>query len=448
MSKQKDQKTELNLLYSWYIVGVLMLAYLLSYVDRSILSLLVSPIRADLNLSDTQLSLLHGFAFALFYAALGFPIGRMADSKNRVKIIIAGIGLWSLFTVVCGLARNFGQLFAARVGVGIGEAALNPCAYSIITDRFPPHLLSRALSSYVMGTYMGFGTAFIIGGYVVQAVTASPTMTVPVLGEIYTWQAAFFYVGLPGILLMLLVGFTVKEPIRTGLQTHAEEPKTVPLSEVVDFVRLNKKTLASHLIGFSFIGILVNGLVLWTPTFFNRTYGIEVASAGVQYGIILLLCGPAGIFLGGWIADRVDQGQARGGSFVAAAGCVTLGIVPAILGPLMPTSALAFIMIAWLVLATSAPWGVAVSAIQKISPNEMRGQISALYLFVVNLIGIGFGPTSVALITDLYFKNDLALKYSMSIVGGGAAVLGALALWIGLEAFKESSHRAVQWNIG
>lgn len=201
-----------SLVYAWYIVGVLMLAYLFSYIDRSILSLLVGPIRSDLQLSDTQLSLLHGFAFALFYAILGFPIGRAADRYHRVGIIVTGISFWSIMTAACGLAKSFPQLFLARMGVGIGEAALNPCAYSIITDSFPRRLLARALSTYVMGTYMGFGVAFVIGGLVVEAITQAPVIQLPVLGQIHTWQAAFFYVGLPGLIVALLILLTVREP--------------------------------------------------------------------------------------------------------------------------------------------------------------------------------------------------------------------------------------------
>lgn len=440
------RQPELNLLYSWVIVAVLMVAYLLSYVDRSILSLLVNPIRADLNLSDTQLSLLHGFAFALFYATLGFPLGRMADSRNRRNIIVGGIGVWSLFTAACGLATNFWQLFLMRMGVGVGEAALNPSAYSIISDRFPKRLLARALSTYVMGTYMGFGLAFIVGGLVVQAVTKTPTSVIPLLGEVYTWQLAFFYVGLPGLLIALLVYFAVEEPVRTGLVNKSGTHSAVPIKDVIGFVVQNKHTFLCHLAGFSLIGILVNGLVLWTPSFFFRTYGIPVAEAGVIYGVILLVFGPAGIFLGGMISDRIDLKGLNGGSFLTAAGFVSLAVIPAILSPLMPTASLSFVFIAILVLATSAPWGVAVSAIQQITPNEMRGQVSALYLFVVNLIGIGFGPTLVALLTDGVFGQDSLLKYSMVCVGTGAAIAAAAVLFVGVKPFRESLKRASDWN--
>ncbi len=435
-----------SLVYSWYTVLVLMVTYLLSYVDRSILSLLVVPIRSDLQLSDTQVSLLHGFAFALLYATLGFPVGRLADRKNRVGIIVAGIGLWSLFTVACGLAKNFGQMFFARVGVGIGEAALNPCAYSIIADSFPRRLLSRALSTYVMGTYMGFGAAFIIGGIVVGGITASPTMELPLVGEIYSWQAAFFYVGLPGLLVMALVGGTLKEPERKGVLGVGSKTRGVPLGVLWDFLVLNRWTIISHLTGFAFIGILVNGLVLWTPTFFHRTYDWAVADVGVLYGFVLLGFGPLGIFFGGWLADYIDRGLIRGGAYMAAAGLVALGIVPAIASPLMPNPWLSLALIAWLVFCTSAPWGIAVSALKQITPNEMRGQISAVYLFFVNIIGIGFGPTLIAVVTDYGFAEDSALRYSMSLVGGVAAIFGVLALTLGLPHFRQSLQRAEQWE--
>ncbi|MBC6403416.1 MAG: MFS transporter [Hyphomonadaceae bacterium] len=435
-----------SIIYSWYIVAVLMLAYLLSYVDRSILSLLVGPIRADLSLSDTQLSLLHGFAFALFYATLGFPLGRMADNRNRKNIITGGISVWSLFTAACGLANNFWQLFLTRMGVGVGEAALNPSAYSIISDRFPKHLLARALSTYVMGTYMGFGMAFVVGGLVVQAVTATPTMEIPVLGEVYTWQLAFFYVGFPGLLVALLVYLTVREPARKGLAAGVHDGKAVPIRDVIRFVFLNRRTFICHLAGFSLTGILVNGLVLWTPSFFQRTYGMPVTEAGVTYGLILLVFGPLGIFSGGVVSDWIDRKGPAGGSFKTAAGFVALAITPAILSPLMPTATLAFVFIAVLVFASSAPWGVAVSAIQQITPNEMRGQVSALYLFVVNLIGIGFGPTIVALLTDRVFNDDALLRYSMVSVGAGAAILASFILFLGVGAFRRSAQHAATWS--
>ncbi len=443
-----------RLAYSWYVVGVLMVAYLFSYVDRSILSLLVAPIRGDLGLSDTELSLLHGFAFAIFYTLLGFPIGRLADRGNRVAIIVAGIGTWSLFTAACGLARNFWQLFFMRVGVGVGEAALNPCAYSIIADSFPQRLLSRALSAYVVGTYLGFGVAFIVGGMVVGGVSESPTTHLPLLGEVRTWQAAFIYVGLPGLLVMALVGLTVREPSRHGLMRGAGgdgppspgEPVGVPIPVLLRFIRRNRRTLICHVLGFGCIGVLVNGLVLWTPSYFVRSHGWTVAEAGVLYGLVLATLGPAGILMGGWAADRWDGTEPRGGPLLAAAGFTALGIVPAFISTLVADAHVSLALIAVLVFCTSAPWGVAVSALQQFTPNEMRGQISALYLFFVNIIGIGMGPTLIALATDHAFGDDAMLRYAMSLVAGASALLATAILALGQPAFRSSLRRAEAWR--
>lgn len=432
--------------YAWYVVIVLMIAYLFSYVDRSILSLLVNPIRADLGLNDTQVSLLHGFAFAIFYTLLGFPVGRLADRSHRVRLVTIGIGLWSLFTMACGLARNFWQLFAMRVGVGVGEATLNPCAYSIITDSVDRRHLSRALSVYVMGTYMGFGAAFIVGGLVVAYVQQHPTLVLPLIGELRSWQATFFYVGAPGFLVMALIALTLKEPQRTGLSRGEPSGKPVPIADFIRFLGRNRRTVTEHVLGFSLVGILVNGVVLWTPSFLHRSFGWAMSEAGIVYGLILLLLGPLGIFLGGVLADRIDRRGERGGPIITAALFTAGAIIPAIFSTLASSPVVALVLIAWLVFCSSAPWGVAVSALQQITPNEFRGQIAAVYLFVVNIIGIGLGPTLIALITDYGFANDAAVGRSMSIVAGAAAVAATALMLHAIPAFRRSLHRARAWS--
>ena len=219
-----------------------MLAYVVSYVDRSILTLLVEPIRRDMGLSDIQISLLHGLAFALFYSIMGFPIGRIADRRHRVGIIAIGISVWSLMTAACGIAKNFWQFFLARVGVGVGEAALNPAAYSILADYFPRHKLSRGISTYVMGTYMGFGISYLVGAWVLQAVQGMPDFEIPFLGRFHSWQLAFFIVAAPGILLLLLLT-TVREPHRRDrLYGQATGAKAVPLRDFLTFVHTNWRT--------------------------------------------------------------------------------------------------------------------------------------------------------------------------------------------------------------
>lgn len=427
--------------YAWYVVSMLMLAYIFSYVDRTILTLLVGPIRADLGISDTEVSLLHGFAFAIFYTALGLPLGRLADRAHRVRIITVGIIVWSFMTALCGLARNFWQLFLARVGVGVGEAALSPAAYSIIADYFPPDKLSRALSVYVLGSYLGMGVAFMVGGVVTAAIAAMPPVHLPLVGELRGWQLAFFVVGIPGFLVAWLVS-TLREPARRGKKMNIAPGKSVPIAQILMFLRVNGGTFAAHFIGFGFLALLVNGAALWTPTLMERSYGWSLPQAGLIYGLLIFLFGGIGVYTGGWIADRYDRNTAGGGPFFAAAMGAALAIVPSTLMPLMPTATGALIMLAPTIFFGSLPFGLAVSSIQQITPNEMRGQVSAMYIFAVNLLGIGLGPTAIALITDFGFGRDQDLKYSMAIVGAIAASTAAISLWLGLKPFRRSLRAA------
>ena len=441
-----DRLPDRRSLYAWYVVMVLMLAYIFSYVDRAILTLLVTPIKRDIGLSDTEVSLLHGIAFALFYTLMGFPIGRLADRRHRVGIIAAGMMIWSLMTAACGLVKTFWGLFLARVGVGLGEAALNPSAYSLIADYFPPRLISRATSTYVMGTYLGFGLAYIIGGSVVAAVSAMPDPELPIVGHIFSWQLAFFYVALPGIPLLLLL-LTVREPQRRGrLHAEAIAGQGVTLREFACFLKINWRTFSAHSIGFGSLGLLVNGMALWTPTFLFRTYGWETADAGIAYGVLLLIFGGAGVYLGGWVADHIDRAGRVGGPFMAAFYFSLGAVVPTILYPLMPSAEWSLVFIAPMILCSSAPWGVAVSALQQVAPNELRGQVGAVYLFTVNLIGIGLGPASIALVTDYWFADPSALRYSMAIISGMAAVVAAFVLGWGRRPFRASLRRAAAWQ--
>ena len=433
--------------YAWYVVFVLMLAYMVSYVDRSILTLLVEPIKADMGFSDLQISILHGFAFALFYSFMGFPIGRIADSRSRVGIIAIGITVWSVMTAACGLVKNFLSFFLARVGVGFGEAALNPAAYSIITDYFPRDKLSRAISTYVMGTYMGFGMSYIIGASVLRAIGDMPDISLPGFGEIYSWQLAFFIVALPGIFLVLSLR-TIREPFRRDrLHRETEAVRPIPFEELRTFIFENRKTFLCHATGYGCLGILVNGMALWTPTFVGRTYGWDLVDAGMIYGVLLLVLGGGGVYFGGWLSDFL---QARGHKTAAlrtALVCTAIALVPATLYPLMPTATLAWAVMAPMIFFSSAPWGVAVSAIQQFTPNELRGQISALmYLFPVNLIGIGLGPSLVAVITDYGFEDANALRYSMTIISCVAALLATVILWRGIGHFRASLQRAERWS--
>jgi MFS family permease len=261
--------------YAWYVVGVLTLVYVFSFIDRQILNLLVRPIRRDLGISDTEMSLLMGFSFAVFYTFFGIPLGRLADTRSRRTIIAVGFAFWSLFTAGCGLAKNFGQMLLMRMGVGVGEAALSPAAYSMITDCFPPRRRATALSVYSMGIYIGSGIAFIIGGLVSKFATQQELWQLPVIGATRPWQVVFFIVGLPGVLLALLM-FTLREPARRGAKMNTAGQTTapqIPLGEVLAYIRENWRTFLCHNMGFALLSISGYGSSAWVTTMFVRKYG-------------------------------------------------------------------------------------------------------------------------------------------------------------------------------
>jgi MFS family permease len=422
--------------YSWFVVGVLTLAYISSYIDRQVLSLLVGPVRRDLRISDTQVSLLMGASFALFYTLLGLPIARLADSRSRRGIIALGVATWSLMTAACGLTKTFVQLLVARVGVGAGEAALSPPAYSLLADYFPRERLATAISIYSTGIFLGSGLATIIGGAVLGLVSTEGVWQLPVIGTIYPWQSVFFIIGLPGLLIALLIITTVREVPRRSVNGLASRRGAIPIPEIARFVRLHWRVFFAQTFGFGLLTLVGQGILAWTPTFFIRTYHWTAAAAGVRFGMLLIVFGTIGIVSGGRASDALvrrgyTDAQLRVG-LIGALGVALLGG----LFPLMPSGGLALALLGPVLFLVSFPLGAAVASIQEIVPNEMRAQISAMYLFVANLIGLTLGPTSVALFTDFLFGRDDALRFSLALVSAIAAVLSLIVLRSGLAPYR------------
>ena len=425
---------------AWVTVAILMVAYVLSFVDRQILNLLVEPIRRDLMISDTQMSLLMGLSFALFYTVCGIPLGRVADTRSRRGLIAVGILFWSAATAACGMAKMYWQFLLCRIGVGVGEAALSPAAYSLIADSFPAERRATAISVYSMGVYLGSGLAFLVGGLVIQFASAQGDVTLPVLGEVRPWQLIFLILGVAGVLFTLLM-LAVKEPARRG----AGAGVAVPLSEVGRYIRANRRTVLLHNFGFAGLAFAGYGSAAWVPTFYIRTYGWDAGQVGIVYGCIVAVFGCLGIVFGGRLADwmakrgRSDANMRVG--LYAALAALTL----VLLFPLMDSALWASVLLAPTVFCLSMPFGVAPAAIQEIMPNSMRGQASAIYLFVITLIGLGIGPTAVALVTDFVFADDNALRYSLLIVTTLAVLMSIILLAKSLKPYRESVTRLEQW---
>ncbi len=425
---------------AWYSIFILTVAYTFSFIDRSILSLLVGPIRTDLQISDTEFSLLHGIAFAIFYTLMGVPIARLADSRNRRNIIAVGVFLWSLMTAFCGLARSFSQLFLARVGVGVGEAALSPAAYSMIADSFPREKLGMALGIYSTGVFIGTGLAFVIGGMVIEAVSSSGAVDLPLLGAIQPWQVTFLVVGLPGLVVAAFV-MTLREPKRKS-RLQSDSSQGLPLSVVWQFVRTRAFAFLAHFFGFSMLALLFNGVISWAPEYFIRTFDMARGEIGLRLGLIVGVFGSLGIVSGGLLSDYLTKrGYADGPLRAGLTGGLALTPI-AIVMTLVSSSTASLLLFCPFMFFASFPFGPAATALQLVSPNEMRAQISALYLFVINLAGIGFGPTATALITDYVFQDDMMLRYSMSLLAAISGTLGCIILWLGLKPFRESAARA------
>lgn len=429
---------------AWYMVAVLMLIYVMSFVDRQILSLLVGPIRRDLGISDTQMSLLMGFSFAVFYTFFGIPLGRLADQRSRRGLIAAGLIVWSAMTAACGIAQRFWHFLLLRMGVGVGEAALSPAAYSLITDSFPKKRLATAISVYSMGIYIGSGMAYILGGVVVGWASTQGDLQLPVVGSTRPWQVVFFMVGLPGVLLSLML-LTFKEPVRRGVKKGTTAAAGVPIREVTGYLRANWKTFFCHNVGFALLSFSSYGSGAWIPTFLQRSYGMSQRDAGVYYGTIVVIAGTLGIVFGGRLADWLaakgyEDAKIRAG-LIAAVVWAPSGI----LFPLMADSSWSLALMVPTVFTASMPFGCAPAAIQELMPNAMRGQASALYLFVVNLIGLGLGPTAVALTTDYVFGEDAAVRYSLIVVATAAHIGSAFLLWRGMKPFRESLRYRDRW---
>jgi MFS family permease len=418
---------------AWYAVAVLVIAFIFSFIDRIVIALLVEPIKADLGVSDFGIGLLQGFAFALFYALLGIPIGRLSDRVSRRGIIATGIAIWSLMTAACGLARGFFELFLARVGVGVGEAALSPAAYSMIADYFPREKLGRALGVYQSGAMLGAGIAFLVGGAAVQMLSAYDGQVLPVLGEVRMWQLAFFVVGLPGLFIALLM-LTVREPARRGKTSGATTG--IPLRQVLAYIRSHRRLFFAHFAGFGLLVVPITTVLAWAPTWLNRVLGFARAETGYVLGLMLLVLSPAAVYFGGWAIDYLQKRGHADAPFRVSIGAA-LAIVPlSLFATTGSDPTLALWLIGPLVFCACISQAAAPMVIQVMVPNEMRAQISAVWMLCMNLISTIMGPTLVGFITVYVLMDDMAVGQSIAIVNAVSAPVAALILWTGLRQFR------------
>ena len=414
-------KPDLN--YAWYVVLVLMVCYTLSFIDRQILSLLVTPIKQDLGISDARIGLLQGLAFAVFYTLLGLPMGRIADRRSRRNLIAVGIFFWSVMTALCSFARSFWSLFLTRMGVGVGEATLGPAAFSIIADYFPKEHLGRALSVYSAGIFIGAGMANIVGGTVSQAAMKAPPVTIPMLGTIAPWRLTFLIVGVPGLLIGLLV-YTVREPLRRNLLRRVDgQVSHLGFREVADQMIKRWRSVVGVSVGLSAQAMCNYALQAWGPTFFIRVFGWNLRQTGLVLGLMILIAGCLGMYVGGTLCDYWQRKRIYEAP-------LKVGVIGAFSAGVCFCLAMSHQQVTWtIVLLVPAlfflalPVGSSYAALQLIFPNQLRGQVSALLLFTINVGGLIMGPWLVGVLNDL-----LGLKmvgYSLAITVGVASLVSA-----------------------
>ena len=417
---------------AWYAVLVLMVAYLFSYIDRQILSMLVGPIRADLGLTDTEVSLLHGLAFAVCYTLLGvWPVGRWADTGNRRNVISAGVFIWSLMTALCGRSYSYLTLFLARIGVGVGEAALTPSAYSMIADYFPPQQRGRALGIFAMGVYFGIGAAIMITGVVVQLVAATPSVTLPLFGEVRSWQVAFLALGPPGILVALWV-LTIREPARRGVHS-ATQPT---FGAVLLHVRQHFGFYGGLTFGVSLLTMLFNAVAFWTPAHLIRVFAMQPRDIAFSYGPLMFVFGALGIVSGGICADWLRK-RGRTDAELRVALWSALLLWPVAVTTFSVGDATTMLaLLGPLLFLSSFPFGAASAAIQLVTPNQFRARTSALYLLVINLTGIGLGATTASLVSDYLLRDEQRIGAGVALVAAVAAPLAALLLGLAMRRYR------------
>ncbi|MGH8308991.1 MAG: MFS transporter [Steroidobacteraceae bacterium] len=425
--------------YAWYVVVLLTLALVVSYIDRFLPSLLVPSIKSDLQLTDFQIGLLLGPAFGIFYVFVGVPIGWLADRYSRRMILSVGIGLWCAMTAAGAFARSFVPLFAARLGVGLGEAAVAPCSISLISDYFPRTRRAKAISVFMAGTFLGAGSAFLFGGTIVHAIAQLPPLVLPGFGEMRAWQMAFLFVGLPGFLLSGLM-FTIREPVRQdqvrrGLRADAAGHAS--LGAALGYIRQRWRAFGALFIGSAAI-VTMGSLAFWNVALFGRTWNWDVRQVGVATGTLFFVGGPIGTLLGirlmnRWLAEGRRDATLRAlwvGLAFAAAGFA--------LYPMMPSAELAVLALLFAFIGQAAAGAAGPASITLIAPGQMKSQAVAIYYLFIGVFGQLLGPPPVGLMTDL-FGDTGKLRYAMTIE---ATVVGSVALVlvaVGMAHFRRAA---------
>jgi len=422
--------------YAWFMVGALVLACMVSYIDRQVVAIVVAPMKAYLHVSDSQIGWLYGI-FAMFYAVAGVPIAWLADRRSRTKLVGSGILLWSLVTMSCAVARTFGQVLLARVGVGIGEAVLVPSANSLIGDLLPRSKIPLAVSVFIAGSVAGSGIAFIVGGIILSLVQKGGVVSLPVLGVIEPWQRVFLYCGLLGLVLVPLL-FLLREPRRRNLATGRQN---ATLAEIMAFYRSNRSTLILHHLGFLALSLMGFAFAFWSVSYFTRVHGLPAATAAQAFGWIYLVFGSAASIWPPILAERFAKAGQRDANIRAAMIGGGLAIVFILVSQQMPSAFWAILAYVPAMLCVPSPFGLAYGSLTVITPPAMRAIVTSIYMFVVSL-GMLLGPPIAGFFNERLFPQSDGVRYSLSALCLISGMCGLLLLGLGRKHYGRSLQAA------
>ncbi len=421
---------------AWTTLIILTVTYMFSFMDRQILTLLIDPIKTDLNISDTQVGLLTGIAFALVYTLACIPMGRIADLWVRKYLIIGGVTVWSLLTITCGFARNFPQMFLARMGVGLGEAALTPTAYAMVPDLFPPNKLARGMSVYALGGLAGGAVSIILGGTIIALVNEVGPFSLPLMGTLKAWQMVLIIAGSLSLLMVIPLSL-MPEPKRHGVQAvKGPQKHQHSFRQVLSYLWRYKAFYGLFIAGIGLQNLFSFGFGTWVPTYFIRVHGWEASSAGITLGSLYLLPAVFGALISGWLADYFFNKGYRAAPLYMMVTLLSL-FIPLALGLVyIPNMQHKMVV---LVLLGFTDVGFAVlfpTIIQMATLHRIRAQVSAMVLLAVNLAGYGLGPLCVALVTDYLFQDEMAIGHAMAFVSV-LCVPAFICLCFAINPFKQ-----------
>lgn len=429
--------------YAWYVVVLLVLSYALGVVDRIVIGLLVNPIKEDLNLTDTQIGIIQGLAFALFYSLFTLPVGYLVDRWKRVPVIWGGLAIWSVATMAGAFSRSFWGLFSSRVVMGAGEATTTPASASLIADYFPPEKRARAYGMFAMGGSIGIGIAYLLGGVAIGLTDSVRSLAPQLFAPFADWHVVLFIVGAPGVVLAAVMALTMREPIRRGAVNQTMRFSLSPLWRELS---INRVALVTVMMGTIMNVMIVNAQLSWFPTLFVRVHewepsriALALAVVGVPFGILSAITAGSALT---WLAKR---GREDGPVLVMMLQCAAW----ALFGTakcLAPTPELA--LVGHVLTSMFATWAVtsALTALNQVTPNQLRGQVVAVYTLLTGLVGIAVGSGAVGFLSDYVFDYPTGIAPSLALVCFLGGAIGIAILGFGRAGYLAAVQRAASFN--